>query len=151
MSVQEFYELFEAHRAAGFPELELPIQGSPDTRKTTSTLVALDNARPHLPAYVRWEIGEGVHPEELEAVLEGVQIMYEFGRDYGLPDIQEPITAYVHRDEDKLVAAYAQETGWSIEGDENILAGSSSSTRGSRKKVDGISGLSAGWRAGGTP
>ena len=115
MSVQEFYELFEAHRAAGFPELELPIQGSPDTRKTTSTLVALDNARPHLPAYVRWEIGEGVHPEELEAVLEGVQIMYEFGRDYGLPDIQEPITAYVHHDEDKLVAAYAQETGWSIE------------------------------------
>ena len=134
VTVDQFYQMFEAHRAAGFPLFELPIRKPVDPltqvykfapthapppeangeREPSRGSASARAAKFGLPSNLEWVIGDGVHPEEIEAVMRGAQIMYEFGRYAGLPDVEEPIKVYLHHDFDTIASTYADETGWSV-------------------------------------
>ncbi len=120
ITVEDFYSMFEAHRAAGFPEFPLPID-RPEDPPTRAYLRAPNQSAtakggPDLPPFVVWDLGEGVNPEELEAVKEGIRIMYDFGHHLGLPEIEEKITLYLHHDFETIATTYTElSPSWTIE------------------------------------
>ena len=91
MTVEDFYELFEEHRAAGFPEVYIP------------------------PSYVKWEIGDEVSEEDRENAKLAVQLMHDYTVSAGLPKVGKDITFHLYHDNDALVAAYAKAAEWTIE------------------------------------
>ena len=105
MTVEEFYELFEEHRAVGFPKMHIP---------------TLQATMPGAPSYVRWEIGDEVTEEEVQYATEAVQLMHDYTVSLGLPETSEDITVYLYRNLNALRSAYAREKSISIEDSRNI-------------------------------
>ena len=107
MTVDEFYQLFEERRAAGFPRPRCP---------TLPPLVTMPGA----PEYMKWEIGSGVRPEYVEDVIEGVQLMHEYAESLGMPEMEAEVTIHLYHNQDKLRGAYKIVTGkdaeWVTEG-----------------------------------
>ena len=116
MTVSKFYELFEEHRAAGFPDPEGPTPTATPTITPTPTpslppLVAMPGA----PDYVKWQIGADVPSEVAEAVVEGTRLTHEYVVSLGLPEIRPDVEIYLHGDLDALASLYARLTGRSVE------------------------------------
>ena len=109
MTVDKFYEVFEEHRAAGFPELTLTPIPKQDI---------LD--------YVRWEIGSEVSLADQQNARHAVQLMHDYAVSLGLPEIKEDITFYLYHNHDALFAAYARATGVSVDGARDHWAGGDS-------------------------
>ena len=101
MTLDGFYELFEAHRAAGFPDPNGP----------TDELVK-DAA---LPSYIKWVIADEVDQPEAASAIQGVKLAYEFGKSLDMPDPQGQIIIYVDNDAERLAAYYADLVHWDIE------------------------------------
>ena len=98
MTVDKFYEVFEEHRAAGFPELTLTPTPKQDV---------LD--------YVRWEIGSEVSVADEQNARQAVQLVHDYAVSLGMPEIKEDITFYLYHNHDALFAAYARATGVSVD------------------------------------
>ena len=101
LTVDEFYDLFEAHRAAGFPETEI--------RKTPPAPIPVVTPAP-IP-YIAWEVGDGVSQSDLRVVMSGARIMHNYVERIGLPAIDGALRFYVYDDLDALTEAYARVTG----------------------------------------
>ena len=112
LTVDDFYVLFEAHRAAGFPVLEIPAVTFTPTPIPTPT-----NASTHFPvSYVRLEIGDEVSNADREAATLGIKAMHDYADSLGaVSDIEGEISFYVYQNFDELVRAFARVTGISEE------------------------------------
>ena len=121
MTVGEFYGLFEAHRAAGFPKLELPIQRPTGPSKLapypTPTLLPVLGSGSHAatPSYLSWMIGSGVSEQDRETAIRAVKLMHDYAVSLGLPDVNAPIKFHIYRDQEELVRIYASVTGRTLE------------------------------------
>ena len=109
MPVAEFYELFEEHRAAGFPDPNRPTL-TPEPGPWDSLL-----QDPSLPPYVRWEIKQEVDPNEVGAALHGARLIYALGKSLDIPDPEGEITVYIDSDTERLAAYYSKLVGWDID------------------------------------
>ena len=114
LTVDEFYDLFEAHRAAGFPETEI--------RKTPPEPIPVVTPAP-IP-YIAWEVGDGVSQSDLRVVMSGARIMHNYVERIGLPAIDGALRFYVYDDLDALTEAYARVTGSEVrwQDDWSVLA-----------------------------
>ena len=101
LTVDEFYALFEAHRAAGFPAVEI--------RKTPPA--PIPTVAPEPIPHIAWEVGDGVSQSDLRVVMSGIRVMHNYAERVGLPDIGSGLRFYVYADLDALTAAYAKVTG----------------------------------------
>ena len=115
ITVDEFYQLFEERRAAGF------------TRPRCETLPPLV-ALPGSPEYMKWEIGAGVRSEYVGDSVEGVRLMHEYAESLGAPEIGRESSAHLYYDQEELIANYeitsGNEAGWVARGS-NAVAGDS--------------------------
>ena len=115
ITVDEFYQLFEERRAAGF------------TRPRCETLPPLV-ALPGSPEYVKWEIGAGVRSEYVGDSVEGVRLMHEYAESLGAPEIGREFSAHLYYDQEELIANYeitsGNEAGW-VARESNAVAGDS--------------------------
>ena len=102
MTVEEFYQLFEERRAAGFPRPRCP---------TPPPLVAMPGA----PEYIKWEIGSEVSLADQQNARHAVQLMHDYAVSLGMPEIKEDITFYLYHNHDALFDAYARVIGVSVD------------------------------------
>ena len=91
MTVAEFYQRFEEHRAAGFP--------NPDAPAPLATM-------PGAPDYVKWHIGPDVPQEDLEPFIKGTRLMHEYITSLGLPEIGREVRFYIFHKVDGLAPVY---------------------------------------------
>ena len=89
MTLNEFYELFDAHKDAGFPKLDIPktapIPAPPTAPEPGSAAVALP--------YIAWEMGEGVLREDKFYAVCGTRIMHDYAMSLGMSDMKSTFTA----------------------------------------------------------
>ena len=102
MTVEEFYQRFEGRRAAGFAKPGCP---------TLPPLVTM----PGLPDYIKWQIHSEVDRSEVEAAVQGVRLMYEYGESLGIPDRAGQVTVFMDNDLERMVRWYQEKTGWNME------------------------------------
>ena len=93
MTAEEFYELFEERRSAGF------------TEPRCETLPKLETMAGS-PEYIKWAIGSNVDPEHILDSVEGVRLMHEYGESLGMPEIMAEFGAHLYYDQAELVIAY---------------------------------------------
>ena len=113
MTVEEFYELFEEHRAAGFLE-----PGSPESADgKMSAPDPFDHLLqdPSLPPFIRWDVESTVDSRDVEAAIWGVKLMGELQQSLGLPDSEVPINIVIYKDMEKMASNYAIAVGWDLE------------------------------------
>ena len=96
MLVEEFYELFEEHRAAGFPN---PASVGP---------LNVDD-------YIVWKVGDEVNLTAEAETRETVLAVYDYAVDLGLSRLGSPITIFLHRNLDALAAEFEATTGRELE------------------------------------
>ena len=96
MPVEEFYELFEEHRAAGFPN---PASVGP---------LNVDD-------YIVWKVGDEVNLTAEAETRETVLAVYDYAVDLGLSRLGSPITIFLHRNLDALGAEFEATTGRELE------------------------------------
>ena len=113
MPVAEFYQLFEEHRAAGFLEPGSP--ESADGKMSAPGPFAELLQDPGLPSYINWKIQSEVDRAEVEDALLGIKLMYEFGKQLGMPDPEGRIVVYIDNDLERLASYYSELTGWDLE------------------------------------
>ena len=113
MTVEEFYHLFEEHRAAGFPE---PGR-SESVNGPTPTPGPFDHLLqdPSLPPFIRWDVESTVDSRDVEAAIWGVKLMGELQQSLGLPDSEVPINIVIYKDMEKMACNYAIALGWDLE------------------------------------
>ena len=102
MAIEEFYQLFEEHRAAGFPKDDCP---------TLPLLVTL----PDSPNYTFWYVGPNVPREYVEEIVYGTQLMHEYASERVLSEEGGRIGVYLPEDMDTLVNITSRLTGSSLE------------------------------------
>ena len=102
MTVAEFYQLFEEHRAAGFPRPRCP---------TFPPLVTMPGA----PEYVKWYIGPDVPPEYVEEILEGTQLMHEYAASRVPLEPGYEIQIFLYGDLDTAASITSMLNGWPIQ------------------------------------
>ena len=102
ITIEEFYQLFEERRAAGFPRPRCP---------TLPPLVTIPGA----PEYIKWEIGSEVSLADQQNARHAVQLMHDYAVSLGMPEIKEDITFYLYHNHDAVIAAYARATGVSVD------------------------------------
>lgn len=89
MTLNEFYGLFDAHKDAGFPKLDIPktapIPATPTTPESGSAAVA--------PPYIAWEMGDGVLWEDSLYAVCGTRIMHDYAMSLGMPEMKSTFTA----------------------------------------------------------
>ena len=107
MKVTQFYDLFEKHKNAGFPEPTL-ITLAPTPEPTPIP-------KQDILDYVRWEIGSEVSLADQQNARHAVQLMHDYAVSLGMPEIKEDITFYLYHNHDALFAAYARVTGVSVD------------------------------------
>ena len=98
MTVEEFYDLFEQHRAAGFPKLNIPKLSPTSTPTATPTPVPL--------SYVNWVLGEDIPQSVRETLEKGVRFVHDYNVSIGMPEIDGEVTFYAYTDFEKLVEAH---------------------------------------------
>ena len=111
--MEEFYELFEEHRAAGFLE-----PGSPESADgKMSAPGPFDHLLqdPSLPPFIRWDVESTVDSRDVEAAIWGVKLMGELQQSLGLPDSEVPINIVIYKDMEKMASNYAIAVGWDLE------------------------------------
>ncbi len=113
MTIQEFYRLFEEHRAVGFPEPGLPRSG--DGPAIAPGPFSELFRETDLPSYLRWDIGRGVERAEVESAFWGAELMHEFARLSGIPDPSAPITITIYKDMEEMACRYSRKTGWDLD------------------------------------
>ena len=113
MTVDEFYELFEGHRTAGFPEPG--VAGPADGPNATPGPFADLLQDPSLPHYIKWDVGSEVDLLDVESAIRGVKLMSDYAESLGLPDPASPITITIHKELEKMVCKYSMSTGWDLE------------------------------------
>ena len=91
MPVEEFYEWFEEHRAAGFPCLDCPPQTVDD--------------------YILWKVGDDVSPTAEAETRETVLAVHDYAVDLGLSRLGSLITIFVYRNLDTLGAEFEATAG----------------------------------------
>ena len=96
MPVEEFYELFEEHRAAGFPN---PASVGP---------LNVDD-------YILWKVGDEVNLTAEAETRETVLAVHDYAVGIGMPRIDRPITIFLHRNLDALAAEFEATTGRELE------------------------------------
>ena len=113
MKADEYYQLFEQHRAAGFPEpgTPKPVDGTAPTPGPFSDLLG----DPSLPSYIKWDIAESVDQSEVEQAVLGVRLAYELGQSLGIPDPTGQIILFIDNDAERLACFYSKVTGWSLD------------------------------------
>ena len=107
ITIEEFYQLFEERRAAGFPRPRCP---------TLPPLVTMPGA----PEYIKWEIGDKVSSDHRTEAMQGVQLAHDYSVYLGMPKTQSEITIHMYKDIEKLASAYARETNRSMENSRKI-------------------------------
>ena len=107
MTVEEFYQLFDERRSAGFLGPILPML----IPEQFSDLLQ----DPSLPSYIRWDVGNEVERVDVESAIRGVKLMHEFAQSLGLPDPASPITVTIYKDMEKMACRYSTATGWDLE------------------------------------
>ena len=95
MTVDEFYELFEEHRAAGFPDPNRPTPTGPQT----------------VDDYIVWKVGDEVSPSLEAETRETVLAVHNYAVGIGMPRIGSPITIFLYHNLDSLAAAFEANTG----------------------------------------
>ena len=89
MTLEEFYELFGAHKDAGFPKLAIPktapIPAPPTAPESGSAAVALP--------YIAWEMGDGVLREDNFYAVCGTRIMHDYAMSLGMQEMTRTFTA----------------------------------------------------------
>ena len=89
MTLDEFYELFDAHKDAGFPKLDIPktapIPAPPTAPESESAAVALP--------YIAWEMGDGVLREDKFYAVCGTRIMHDYATSLGMQEMTRTFTA----------------------------------------------------------
>ena len=113
MTVAKFYQLFEEHRAAGFPEPGVS-QSSVAPMTTPGPFSELLQD-PSLPHYIEWNVGSNVDRSDVESAIRGVKLMHEFAQSLDLPDPSGPITITIYKDMEKMACKYSMATGWDLE------------------------------------
>ena len=113
ITVDEFYQLFEDHRAAGFPEpgTPKPVNEPAPTPGPLSDLLG----DPNLPSYIKWDIAASVDQFEVEQAILGVRLAYKLGESLGIPDPTGQIILFIDNDVERLACFYSKVTGWSLE------------------------------------
>lgn len=90
MTLDEFYGLFDAHKDAGFPKLDIPktaqIPALP-TAPSESGSTAVE-----LP-YIKWKMGSGVLREDNFYAACGTRIMHDYAMSLGMPEMKRTFTA----------------------------------------------------------
>ena len=113
ITIEEFYQLFEEHRAAGFLE-----PGSPESADgKMSAPGPFDHLLqdPSLPPFIRWDVESTVDSRDVEAAIWGVKLMGELQQSLGLPDSEVPINIVIYKDMEKMACNYAIDLGWDLE------------------------------------
>ena len=95
MSVDEFYDLFEEHRAAGFPDPNRPTPTGPQT----------------VDDYILWKVGDEVNSTAEAEARETLLAVHDYAVDLGLSRLGSPITIFLHRNLDALAAEFEATTG----------------------------------------
>ena len=95
MTVAEFYELFEEHRAAGFPDPNRPTPTGPQT----------------VDDYIVWKIGDDVSPSLEAETRETVLAAHDHAADLGMRRMDRPITIFLFRNLDTFAAEFKATTG----------------------------------------
>ena len=95
MSVDEFYDLFEEHRAAGFPDPNRPTPTGPQT----------------VDDYIVWKVGDEVSSTAEAEIRETVLAVHDYAVGIGMPRIDRPITIFLYHNLDSLAAAFNATTG----------------------------------------
>ena len=99
MTVDEFYDLFEEHRAAGFPDPNAP---APELEATGPQAVN---------DYIVWKVGDEVSPTEEAEVRETVHEVHDYAVGIGMPRIDRPIIIFLYHNLDSLAAEFNATTG----------------------------------------
>ena len=106
MTVEEFYQLFEELRAAGFPDWDCSSARQPST-PTGLPLVAM----PGVPHYLRWYIGPNVPQVYVEEMKKGARLVHEYATSWGLREFQRQIRIYFVGDLDTLTVIFSELVG----------------------------------------
>ena len=106
MSADEFYKLFKEHRAAEFPELELPVVAGGEN---------LFPAQPEIPPSLIWEAGEDVSHIVRVTTLEAALMMTDYLESLGAEGLPAPINLYLYNYGDDLLDVIAREESLSPE------------------------------------
>ena len=126
MTVNEFYQLFEAHRAAGFPMMTLPVERPPGQPKLaphpTSTPLPIQGSGPQAasPSYLKWTIGPDVSEEDRDVALRASKLMHDYAVSLDLPEMEGAIDFYIYRDLEELVQTYSTVTGRTLDRSDNL-------------------------------
>ena len=113
MTVDEFYKLFEEHRAAGFPNVEIPEFA--DKRQAPTPTPSPNPAVAPIPVppgqqsaddYIVWKIGSEVSHTAETAIRSTVQSTHDVAVSNGLPRIDRPITIFVYHNPDSLATEF---------------------------------------------
>ena len=99
MTVDEFYDLFEEHRAAGFPDPNTP---APEPEATGPQAVN---------DYIVWRVGDEVSPTEEAEARETVHEVHDYAVGIGVPRIDRPIIIFLYHNLDSLAAEFNATTG----------------------------------------
>ena len=78
-----------------------------------------------MPSYIDWKIQSEVNRAEVEDALLGIKLMYQFGKQLGMPDPEERIVVYIDNDLERLVSYYSELTGWDLESSRRYWEGGS--------------------------
>lgn len=89
MTLGEFYQRFEEHRAAGFPKQDCPAD---------PPLVEM----PGLPDWIKFQIYSEVDQSFVEELVKGARLIYEFGKSLDIPEPTGQIIVHVDSDLERL-------------------------------------------------
>ena len=95
MPVAEFYELFEEHRAAGFPDPNRPTPTGPQT----------------VDDYIVWKVGNEVSATAEAEARETILAVHDYAVGIGMPRIDHPITIFLYYNLDSLAAQFNATAG----------------------------------------
>ena len=106
MSVDEFYRIFDEHRDAEFPEVELSAGAGGD---------ALFPAPREIPPLLSWEAGEDVSHIVRVTTLEAALMMTDYLESLGTEGLAPPVSLYLYNYGDDLLDVIAREENLSQE------------------------------------
>ena len=114
MTVDQFYDLFEKHRAAGFPKQDIPKLRPTSTPTPTDTPTPTNTPTitptPVVLYDINWVISEGTPKDHEDNARLAARLMHDYAVSMGMPEIDD-ITVYLYHDFDTFLEAYVSATG----------------------------------------